>query len=62
MENNNSENHRYWANALGFMAFIFLLIIMARGCNDVQTKRVELEKIKAQSDACKNMKNDSNGK
>jgi hypothetical protein len=47
MDNNSSEKHRYWANALGFMAFIFLLIIMERGCTDVQKKRIELEKVKA---------------
>jgi hypothetical protein len=47
MDNNNSEKHRYWSNAIGFTAFIFLLVFITKGCDDIQMKRIELEKVKA---------------
>ena len=49
MENNNFEMHKLWANIIGLISVIFLIIILNRGCNEVAIKRIELQKFKATS-------------
>jgi hypothetical protein len=45
---NNSEKHRYWANALGFCAFLAFIILAFRTCSehDIEiTKANQIEKM-----------------
>jgi len=49
-ENNNYDlKHRYWANAIGFIAFCTLLIFLMKGCDDVLIEREKTEQIKIQN-------------